>query len=507
MKSGNKISFNLLLIVILFQFVKLNAQMTPEEAVSKMTYGINVGRSLELDTGEPSRKIQEYYFSDFKNAGFDFVRIPIQWNFHTATSSPYTINAAWLDRVEEVIDWSLKHGLMTVINSHHDKWILENNNFTGNDLARFDSIWAQVSRRFQNKSDSLIFEIANEPNIAISKTDLINQHVIPIIRATNPTRNIVFGSSGTQLSTLKQAKIPVDDYLIASFHTYVPWPFAGEGIGTWGTISEINAVKALMADANLWSETHDIPLLLGEFSARSACEEQSRMLWFYTHINEASKYNISPCVWQDFGWFSIYYPTSSTKWKTTVTDVITHTHHLSAEALTIEVLNVEDAQLNWINRASAYKWIRIERKENSGSYGSLITLDGNATSWLDETSIAGRTYTYRVVCELPSGEITYSFPVIKKIEIVSSDNNSVSDKNGEILIYLEDNHLIINTNDAADSEFDFFIYSLSGQVLISGKSETSSLAVDTSGISSGIFFVNVSIEDGVNITRRVAKLR
>jgi aryl-phospho-beta-D-glucosidase BglC (GH1 family) len=395
------------LIILAGVTINAKAQMTPFQAVEKMTCGINVGRSLELDAGESSRLIKEYYFSDFKTAGFDFVRIPIQWNAHTGATAPYTIDATWMNRVEQVIDWSLNQGLITVINSHHDKWILENNSFTAADLDRFKAIWTQIAERFKDKSENLIFEIANEPNIGISLVDQINSAIIPIIRQTNPTRNIVFGSSGTQMSTLKQAAIPNDPYLIASLHSYIPWTFAGEGIGTWGTTDDIDETKAIMADAAAWADTHNIPLLLGEFSARSSCDATSRVKWFTTHMEEARMANIAPCVWQDFGWFSMYYDSGTAgSWSTSVKNAVVAKYHEPAVALTVTNGN----ELIWTNKDADYQSITIERKVGLGTYQTIATLAGSAESYLDETSIEGTIYVYRVVSTFSNGQVGYSFP-------------------------------------------------------------------------------------------------
>jgi hypothetical protein len=397
----------LCLVVWLALTFNAKAQMTPYQAVEKMTCGINIGQTLELEY-EPTRKIQEYYFTDFVNAGFDFVRIPIRWDKHTGATAPYTIDPAWLTRVEQVVDWSLAHGLITIINTHHDDWILANNNPTANDIARFKAIWTQVADRFKNKSEKLLFEIANEPNIAINLCDNLNAYAIPIIRQTNPTRNIVFGSSGTQMSTLKQAVIPSDPYLIASIHSYIPWPFAGEAIGTWGSAAEITQIQGIMAEAAAWVEAHNIPILLGEFSARVECEVNARTKWFTTHLQEARRQNLAPCVWMDFGWFTLYYDTQieANKWTTAAKNAIVAKYHEPAEALAIS----NSFQLTWNNRDADYQSITIERKTGTGAYQSIATLAGSAETYLDATAIAGTNYTYRIVSKFSTGLNGYSFP-------------------------------------------------------------------------------------------------
>jgi len=90
---------------------------------------------------------------------------------------PYTIDKAFLDRVEQVVDWSLSRGFVTIINSHHDDWIKED--YNGN-IERFEKIWEQIAERFKNKSENLLFEIMNEPfgNITDEQIDDMNSRIL-----------------------------------------------------------------------------------------------------------------------------------------------------------------------------------------------------------------------------------------------------------------------------------------------------------------------------------------
>ncbi|MFZ0035556.1 MAG: cellulase family glycosylhydrolase [Sedimentisphaerales bacterium] len=68
--------------------------LAPNEAVRQMGRGINMGNTLE-----PPREgdwnngpAQEYYFDDYKKAGFTCVRIPVRWDLHTDTNAPYKVD-------------------------------------------------------------------------------------------------------------------------------------------------------------------------------------------------------------------------------------------------------------------------------------------------------------------------------------------------------------------------------------------------------------------------------
>ena len=65
----------------------------PFEMVAKMGMGINLGNTLEAPyEGSWSKEAMEYYFDDYKDAGFKNVRIPIRWDNHNNEYIPYTID-------------------------------------------------------------------------------------------------------------------------------------------------------------------------------------------------------------------------------------------------------------------------------------------------------------------------------------------------------------------------------------------------------------------------------
>lgn len=304
-------------------------QLTPQQAIAQMTRGLNLGRCLDMPQEGDAQTIQEYYFDDCTNAGFNFVRVPIQWNQHTGTNAPYPVDSAWLDRVQQVVSWGLKRGLIIIINSHHDRWILEDASYPASDLERFKAIWAQASDRLKTNSASLIFEIANEPmTLSVSQVDQINASVIPIIRSNNPTRLIIYSGNGwTSVDQMKAAARPNDPNIMATFHSYDPDTFAISGTGTWGTAADKQAVTNRFNSAAAWSQQHNIPVILGEWGTVSWCDAASRQSFITTYAQQAVRTGVAPCVWHDFGNFGIYYPNNSaaTRWSVVKDWIMTNT--------------------------------------------------------------------------------------------------------------------------------------------------------------------------------------
>jgi hypothetical protein len=101
------------------------------ELAKEMVPGWNVGNSFEAIGGETAwgnPKITQLLIDSIKAAGFNAVRIPVAWSkFSDASIS--TIDASWLDRVEEVVNYVLSDGMYAIINEHWDNGSIGNNAF------------------------------------------------------------------------------------------------------------------------------------------------------------------------------------------------------------------------------------------------------------------------------------------------------------------------------------------------------------------------------------------
>ncbi|WP_440905698.1 glycoside hydrolase family 5 protein [Catenovulum sp. SX2] len=288
------------------------------QAVAAMGIGINLGNTLDAPhEGEWALAAEEKYLVDFKAAGFQHVRIPVTWHNHVATQAPYLVESAWMDRVEQIVDWALQQDLYVILNAHHEAW-LKNDYSNQANKNRFDAIWLQITDRFKHKSNKLIFEILNEPNgMSMSQINQQNNRTLSIIRNTNPTRLVVYSGNGyTPVDSMLDAAIPDanDQYLIANFHSYDPWPFAGQCLQTWGTEQDKLALEEIYQRANTWSQTNGIPVTVNEFGAakydftapENICDLNERLEYLKSHVAFSHKYGIAATFWDDGGSFSTY---------------------------------------------------------------------------------------------------------------------------------------------------------------------------------------------------------
>ena len=310
-------NFKNLLLVLVAGF--LSAQQTPQALVTEMGRGINLGNVLSAPIeGNWAGAATEQYFIDVANAGFANVRIPMDF-FGTRTSgnnavysanantnftgsrSDYIVSSTYLNRIEQVIQWGLDNDLIIILDFHgatlKSEFIYtfdtDETEYThptsakrAADLTKFYAIWEQISNRFKDYSDDLVFEVINEPyfHISASEMDEINTEVISIIRASggnNSTRKIVI-TGGSQnsfraITTIGSQIINSDNYLIATFHYYLPFSFTKSSDyryddNNWGTNQDKNDVDADFQTVVDWADQFSPPVAvyLGEFGADNA---------------------------------------------------------------------------------------------------------------------------------------------------------------------------------------------------------------------------------------------
>ena len=303
-------------LVCLFHSFMITAQTSNWDIVQDMGRGINMGNTLSAPfEGNWAPTVHEQYFIDVAEAGFNNVRIPVdffgsrtdgqtvQWSSAANTASQYdggiddfTVSSLYLDRVEDVINWSLNQGLYTVLDFHGAELKSEflqtfnnsNSNYThpssskrAADLMKFKSIWTQIAYRFIDHPMELIFEVVNEPYFEVNDVDMnfINMMIIEAIRATggnNSTRQIIItGGSSTSYqapTSISNEVLSYDPNLIASFHYYMPFNFTASSQEqyndfNWGTNADKSTVDSHFNTVKNWSETNNIPVTLGEFGA------------------------------------------------------------------------------------------------------------------------------------------------------------------------------------------------------------------------------------------------
>jgi endoglucanase len=280
--------------------------------------GINLGNKLEAPSeGEWGVPVEAWMLTSIKQGGFATVRIPTRWNAHATTSQPYTIDAAFLDRVTWVVDQALSVGLMVVLNMHHYEEIFSDPH---GQRDRFLALWQQIATHFRDYTDSLVFEVLNEPNTDLTP-ELWNELLIDalaVIRQSNPDRYVMLGTGEWGgIGAMDRLRLPDDNRLIFTFHYYNPFQFTHQGaewvsgsddwLGTtWGTSQDSASVQSDFDTVAEWASQHNITVFMGEFGVYSRAALDDRIAWTAFVTREAEIRGFSWAYWEFDAGFGAY---------------------------------------------------------------------------------------------------------------------------------------------------------------------------------------------------------
>ena len=296
------------------------------EMKERLGRGINMGNMFEAPTEtEWGNPWKPEYFRIIAELGFTHVRLPVRWETAVRSSAtpPYTIYPVFMNRIKQVVDSALANNLHIVFNMHHHESLFTNP--TGQ-RERFMAQWRQISEFFQDYPDSLLFEPLNEPNGNLTP-ELWNAwvpEVLSIIRETNPDRTVLIGTpEWGGLGGLPKLEIPDDDNIILTIHYYNPFNFTHQGaewsgeqsqawLGTKWLDTEVDreVIHNEFQLAKNISETHNIPIHVGEFGAYSKADMESRARWTTYLSRWFEEQGFSWAYWEFSAGFGIYNPST-----------------------------------------------------------------------------------------------------------------------------------------------------------------------------------------------------
>ena len=287
--------------------------------------GINFGNMLEAtNEGDWGSYVQKEYFDLIEQAGFDFIRLPVNWKAHAVHTgyddgdANYTIDPAFFARVDDVVGWALKRNISIIIDFHNYEELMTEPNG-----EQFWYLWRQIAEHYKEYPPQVLFELANEPHGAMTAAlwNIYSFNALQVVRETNPTRDVVIGSvewnSYNWVTTLDVAG---DPHIIVTFHYYEPFQFTHQGAEwvdgstAWlGTIWPNNEERKreVIRDFDLvanWAERQNVRVLLGEFGAYSKAPQDSRIRWTTFVREQAEARGFAWAYWEFNAGFGVYDP-------------------------------------------------------------------------------------------------------------------------------------------------------------------------------------------------------
>lgn len=277
--------------------------------------------------------------SGMKAAGFDTVRVPVAWtNCMDYESGDYTISAAMLDRIGEVIDYAVNADMYVIVNDHWDGswWGMfgsADEKTRADAMEMYISMWTQIAEKYKDYPDNLIFESANEElGDRLNDTDVakdsgtlskaqcfetankINQTFVDTVRGTgsnNTDRFLLIAGYNTDIeNTCNPAfKMPTDtakDKLLLSVHYYTPADYCLNGsVSHWGNERQYNEMNTLLEKLTKFTD-EGYGVIIGEYGVLGSGSEprEDWDLWFNNFLDNCDLYNYVPVLWDCNGLYN-----------------------------------------------------------------------------------------------------------------------------------------------------------------------------------------------------------
>jgi len=294
--------------------------ITPKQLVHDMKIGWNLGNTMDASPGETgwgNPVTTQVMIDAVKAIGFKTVRIPVTWNSHIGPTPDYTIDKAWLDRVEEIANYVLKDGMYAIVNTHHDGWIRLTDAGKDQGIAQATKVWTQIATRFRDYSDYLILETFNEPKQSVNqytggtpeaRAILNAYHLASVnaIRATggnNAKRIIMVCTHAATPSdaAIQDLVIPNNDpRIVVSIHTYYPGGLSFGNQNSWGTDADKAAVRRELDREQKAVESKGGTAIIGEWGSVSRVDLASRVAHAEYYAQQARLRGMT-CIWWDNG--------------------------------------------------------------------------------------------------------------------------------------------------------------------------------------------------------------
>ncbi|MCD7709013.1 MAG: glycoside hydrolase family 5 protein, partial [Clostridiales bacterium] len=302
---------------------QMRTELTSADFMEFMGQGWNLGNTLEATAAEGiSFDTAEEYevnwgmplttqemIDGIKAYGVNTVRIPVAWSNMMSDDGTYTIDDKYFDRVEEVINYVLNDEMYAIIDIHYDgAWWSQ---FSDADesvqeqaWARYESFWTQIANRYEEYSDRLIFESANEfledglnDSGLLSEDECydlmneINQDFVDIVRSTggnNAYRYLLIAGYNADIDMTCDDRfvMPTDTdenghtKLSVSVHYYTPSTYcisesASNSWGyddTWGTDEDIETMHDNLDKMKKFTDD-GYGVIIGEYGVVSSSKD------------------------------------------------------------------------------------------------------------------------------------------------------------------------------------------------------------------------------------------
>ncbi|MEE4215457.1 MAG: glycoside hydrolase family 5 protein [Bacteroidales bacterium] len=289
-------------------------------------------------------KYSKQDFINIKSLGFDHIRLPINLHYMTEGEPAHTLDARFLEKLNQVVDWAEELQLHLILDNHTFNPSVDTDREVEDILHK---VWSQMAGEFADRSGYIYYEILNEPHgIKDRVWNRIQGRLIETIREHDSRHYIVVGPAGwNSYNNLAAMPEYEDDKLIYTFHFYDPFLFTHQG-ASWNTpsMAEIENIpfpydkdnmpamppsfegtwvdnlynnyprdgnaakmKELIDIAVRFREERQVPIFCGEFGVyQRTSDEADRVRWYDALVDIFDRVNMSWTMWDYHGSFGLF---------------------------------------------------------------------------------------------------------------------------------------------------------------------------------------------------------
>jgi len=309
------------------------------EIAAKMGLGWNLGNSLDSTNTDESGNMatgleteimwgnpyttREVFVALYEK-GFRSVKIPTAWYNHMDADG--VIDAQWMARVRQIVDWAYDLGFYVVLDAHSHGDL--SNPYIPTRAAEeataawLVNAWEQIAGEFKDYGDRLLFQAINKPRVAGSYmewrggllserhvTNRLNKIFVETVRAAggyNDRRWLLIPTyiASPNPVAMRSMRMPDDGRVIVALSAIVPWAFTDGTAGNQPVKIYDESVKQEITRTmeNVYRAfiAKGIPVWIEQFGAADKDNTADRAAYAADYVTLAAKYGMA-CAWWDNG--------------------------------------------------------------------------------------------------------------------------------------------------------------------------------------------------------------
>ncbi len=346
------------LLILLLSAHLAEAQSVARQRADRLKLGMNLSYLDNYWLGAKEKNYADFVkskdaaerekmFVEIAEAGFQTVRIPINFGAWASINAPYRWeNKEGLKTADSFVKWATANNLNAIIDLHHVEFDGKVKGAAATE--RIVWLWREIAERYKNTNpEKVFFELRNEPHdIKAEDWRAQAEEIIKTVRKIAPSHTLIVGfHDWNSRQALIGSKPFADANIIYTFHYYDPFVFTHQG-ATWSSegLPELKTVpfpaskhtkietpavakgkwveeqiKSYEKDANAekmfadlkaakdWAEKNKVPIFVGEFGSYGkypAAEDRCRHAAVI--YSAFGKLNIPSAWWEWDGGFNMF---------------------------------------------------------------------------------------------------------------------------------------------------------------------------------------------------------